>query len=143
AGLPMQRHMAKYGTTEEMFGAHVIAQRANAVLNEDAFFRTPLTMEDYLSSRYVSKPTRILDCDYPCDSASAVIYTTVERARDWKNKPVFVDAAVQSYFSYDQLEEMYDAHDTSPLFGPHSLWADTSLRPEDVDCAQLYDGFTI
>ena len=34
AALPAQRHMERYGTTEEQFGAHVIAQRANAVLND-------------------------------------------------------------------------------------------------------------
>ena len=39
-------------------------------------------MDDYLAARYVSKPLRILDCDYPVDSGSAVIFTTEERARD-------------------------------------------------------------
>ena len=72
--------MAEFGTTEEQFGHHVIAQRSHATLNEDAFFREALTMDDYLAARYVSKPLRILDCDYPCDSGSAVIFTTEERA---------------------------------------------------------------
>jgi acetyl-CoA acetyltransferase len=88
AALPAQRHMERYGTTEEQFGAHVIAQRANAVLNDEAIMRDPLTMDDYLNSRYVSKPVRLLDCDYPVDSASAVIYTTEERSRDFAKKPV-------------------------------------------------------
>ena len=76
AGLLTQRHMAQYGTTEEQFGHHVIAQREYAAQNEDAFFRDRLTMEEYLASRYVSKPVRLLDCDYPCDSGSAVVFTT-------------------------------------------------------------------
>ena len=29
---------------------------------------------EYLAARYVSKPLRLLDCDYPCDSGSAVIF---------------------------------------------------------------------
>ena len=80
AALPAQRHMDVYGTTEEQFGAHVVTQRYHASLNEDAIFRDPLTVDDYLASRYISKPVRLLDCDYPVDSASAVIYTAGDRA---------------------------------------------------------------
>ena len=79
--------MALFGTTEEQFGAHVVAQRHHASLNEDAIFRDPITVDDYLASRYVSKPVRLLDCDYPVDSASAVIFTSEDRARDWRPKP--------------------------------------------------------
>jgi acetyl-CoA acetyltransferase len=61
-------------------------------MNEDARFRDPITTEDYLSSRHIAKPIHLLDCDYPVDSASAVIFTTGERARSWKTKPVWVDA---------------------------------------------------
>ena len=82
AGLLTQRHMAEFGTTEEQFGHHVIAQRYHASMNDDAIFRDPLTMDEYLAARYVSKPLRILDCDYPVDSGAAVIFTTEERARD-------------------------------------------------------------
>ena len=37
----MQRHMARYGTTEEQFGAYVVNQRYHATLNEDAILREP------------------------------------------------------------------------------------------------------
>ena len=143
AALPAQRHMQQYGTTEEQFGAHVIAQRYNASLNEDALMRDPLTMEDYLNSRYVSKPVRLLDCDYPVDSASAIIYTTEERARDWKKKPVFVDAAAFSSVKYSTFENIDDMVANSPVHCAETLWSRTDLKPQDVDCAQLYDGFTI
>jgi acetyl-CoA acetyltransferase len=142
AGLPAMRHMHKYGTKEEHFGAHVVAQRYHASLNEDAIFRTPLTIDDYLNSRYVSKPMRILDCDYPVDSASAVIFTTEERARDWKKKPVFVESAAYSAVRYNSMD-LVDVNHSSPWHCAETLWSRTDLEPKDVDCAQLYDGFTI
>lgn len=142
AGLPAQRHMAKYGTTEEQFGAHVIAQREYAALNEDAIFRTPLTMDDYLNARYIAKPMRILDCDYPVDSASAVIFTTEARAHDWKTKPVFVDAMAYSSIRYGTMD-LVDLNQSSPYHAARTLWSRTDLKPKDVSCAQLYDGFTI
>lgn len=145
SALPAQRHMELYGTTEEQFGAHVIAQRAFAALNDDALMRDPLTMEDYLNSRYVSKPVRLLDCDYPVDSASAIIFTTEERAGDFAKKPVFVESA--SLSATDVLpagfEKVVNMNQNSPYHAAELMWSRTDLKPSDVDCAQLYDGFTI
>ncbi|MDP2289335.1 MAG: thiolase family protein [Actinomycetota bacterium] len=143
--LPAQRHMELYGTTEEQFGAHVIAQRAHAALNDEAILRDPLTMDDYLNSRYVSKPMRLLDCDYPVDSASAIIFTTEERARDFKKKPIFVEAAAHSATEVlgGGFEKIADMNHNSPYHAAKTLWSRTDLKPSDVDCAQLYDGFTI
>ncbi|HLY81352.1 MAG TPA: thiolase family protein [Acidimicrobiales bacterium] len=143
AALPAQRHMALFGTTEEQFGAHVVAQRHHASLNEEAIFTDPLTVDDYLASRYVSKPVRILDCDYPVDSASAVIFTSEERARDWRKEPVFVEAASYSSVQYVTFENIGDMNRNSPFHAAQTLWSRTDLTPDDVDCAQLYDGFTI
>jgi acetyl-CoA acetyltransferase len=142
AAMPAQRHMDVFGTTEEQFGAHVVAQRWHATMNDDAIFREPLTIEDYLASRYIAKPVHLLDCDYPVDSASAVIYTAGDRGRDWRKKPVWVEAAASSSvsgFSFDTI----DMNHNSPFHAAAELWKRTDLRPGDVDCAQLYDGFTI
>jgi acetyl-CoA acetyltransferase len=143
AAMPAQRHMDLFGTTEEQFGAHVIAQRHHASLNEDALFRDPLTMEDYLSARYVAKPVRILDCDYPVDSASAVIFTAGDRATDARPTPVYVESMAYSSVKYATFENLDDMSESSPVHAAAELWKRTDVTPADVDCAQLYDGFTI
>ena len=143
AGLLTQRHMAVFGTTEEHFGHHVIAQRSHAALNEDAFFRDELTMDEYLASRYVSKPLRLLDCDYPCDSGSAVIFTTEERARDARKKPVLVEASSLTAIRDVNFEILEDMAETSPKPCADDLWSRTDLGPQDLDTAHLYDGFSI
>ncbi len=143
ASLPARRHMDLFGTTEEQFGAHVVAQRQHASLNDDAIFRDPITVEDYLASRYIAKPVRILDCDYPVDSASAVIFTDGARAADARPAPVFVDAAAYSSVKYMTFENLDDMNQSSPFHAARELWSRTDLTPADVDCAQLYDGFTI
>jgi acetyl-CoA acetyltransferase len=135
--------MDAYGATEEQFGAQVITQRGHAVLNEDALFRTPLTLDEYLASRYISKPLRLLDCDYPCDSGSAIIVTTRERAADCRKPPVYVEAAAFSAIQDLNFEILTDTGPSSPKLCSDRLWARTDLGPSDVDCAQLYDGFTI
>ncbi len=142
AGMITRRHMEQFGTTEDHFADHVVTQRFHASMNEDALFRDLLTTEDYFASRYVSKPLRLLDCDYPCDSGSAIIYTTEERARDLKQKPVFVESYALSAISDLNFEILEDMAVTAPKHCADQLWARTDLGPGDMDCAQLYDGFT-
>ena len=111
-------------------------------MNEDALFRQPITLEDYLSSRWVSKPVRVLDCDYPCDMSGAVIFTTEERARNWKKKPVFVESTAMACVapSWEQLDDLFD---DAIVPCSKQLWAGTDLKPKDVDVVELYDGFSI
>lgn len=143
AALPARRHMDIYGTTEEQFGAHIVAQRYHASLNEDAIFRDPITIDDYLASRYIATPVRLLDCDYPVDSASAVIFTAEDRARDCAKAPVWIESMSYSSVKYLTFENLDDMNHNSPVHAAKELWNRTDLRPADVDCAQLYDGFTI
>jgi acetyl-CoA acetyltransferase len=142
AGLTMQRHMQVYGTTEEHFALQQVTTRYHASLNDEALFRDPITVEDYLAARWISRPARLLDCDYPCDAASAVIFTTEERASNWAKKPVFVEAAAMAatHVTWEYLDDILEGSHTPCA---DTLWSRTSLRPSDVDCAMLYDGFAV
>jgi acetyl-CoA acetyltransferase len=143
AGFQMQAHMSRYGTTEEQFAQNAVNQRYHASLNDEALLREPITIDDYLASRFISKPVRLLDCDYPCDSVSAVIFTTAERAQDFRKKPVHVEAFALSAIRDFDMSLLEDHTANSPVHCGEALWARTALGPQDVDCAQLYDGFTI
>ena len=143
--LTAQRYLDVYGATEESFLAHVTNQRYHAGLNPEAIFREPMTHEQYFASRYVSKPLRLFDCDYPVDSGSAVIFTTEERSNTWRREPVFVEAAASSIAwrgaagGSNPGEDMWN----SPVAAAELMWSRTDLRPEDVDTVQLYDGFSV
>jgi acetyl-CoA acetyltransferase len=139
----MQRHMQQFGTTYEQFAMNAVNARYNASLHPEALFRDPITVEDYLNARFVSEPLRLLDCDYPVDSAAAVIFTTADRARDWRAKPVQVEAWALSAIRGFDMSLIEDFTWNSPAHCADVLWSRTDLKPADVDCAQLYDGFSI
>jgi acetyl-CoA acetyltransferase len=143
AGLYMQRHMARYGTKEEDFGAFAVAQREYAVKNPaESFFHDPLTIEDYMNSRYIAKPLHLLDCDYPVDSSSALIFTTEERARDLKQKPVFFDSWAMGTTAEADFSLVEDMTHSSPFMAARRMWSKTDLKPSDVGVAGVYDGFS-
>lgn len=142
AGLLMNRYLHESDATEEHFAEFAVVQREYAMRNDDALQREPLTAAQYLDAPYVSKPLRLLDCDYPCDSGSAVVFTTEERARDLRQPAVFVEASALSAIADMNFELLPDMVHTSPAHCAEVLWSRTDLRPSDVDCAQVYDGFS-
>jgi acetyl-CoA acetyltransferase len=137
-----QRHNALYGSTPEQLGHQAVAQREFAVLNEKALQRDPLTMEDYLSSRYISRPLRLFDCEYPISGSGAVIYTTEERARDLAKDPVFVESWG---LSFTNPPDFYLNDDILrvPARAAKTMWSRSDYKPSDVDVAGIYDGFTV
>ncbi|TFV88838.1 thiolase family protein [Blastococcus sp. CT_GayMR16] len=142
AGMIKQRMMSEFGWGEEAFGRQMVAQREFAALNPDALLRERITLDDYMNTRYVAKPLRLLDCDYPVDSCGAVIFATEERARDFAQKPVFVESWSFGTSGESDFELAEDMTRTSSFSAAADMWARTSLTPEDVQVAGLYDGFS-
>jgi hypothetical protein len=54
-----------------------------------------LTVEDYVTSRYILRPLRIWDCDRPVQASAAYLFTTAERARDLRQRPDYILNHVQ------------------------------------------------
>jgi acetyl-CoA acetyltransferase/uncharacterized OB-fold protein len=137
-----QRHFHQYGTTRETLGWIALNQRANAALNPTAIYRDPLTMDDYLSARMVTTPFGLYDCDVPCDASVAVIVSALDAARDLPRPPVRVEAVGTQILERLEWDQSTLTHEPQVLGQAAHLWSRTSLRPSDVDVAQLYDGYT-
>ncbi|SLN70636.1 thiolase C-terminal domain-containing protein [Oceanibacterium hippocampi] len=142
-----RRHMIEYGTSAEQLGGIAVTLRENAVLNERAMQRAPLTLDDYMNSRMIVDPFRLLDICLESDGACAVVVTSAERARDMKQKPVYVSGGAYGG-GPQQGEDLFDAirwpdhaHNYSKYIAA-DLWASAGIGPEDVDIAQIYDCFT-
>ena len=139
-----RRHMLDYGTTDDHFGEVASAIRSHAVQNPNAVMRTPMTVADHHASRWIAEPLRLLDCCIETDGGTAIVVTSAERARDLRQRPVFIMASVQSvstahhhpaeWFALDRRRWMSAAATT--------LWGRAGLTAHDVDAVMLYDHFT-
>ncbi len=136
------RHFHRYGTTRETLGWIALNQRANAALNPTAIYRDPMTMDDYLNARMITTPFGLYDCDVPCDGAVAVIVSAVDVARDMPKPPVYFEAVGTQIIERTDWDQTTMTHEPQVLGQAAHLWTRTSLRPSDVDVAELYDGFS-
>lgn len=140
--LYFQRYMHETQATEEQVAQIALNGRRNAQLNPKAIYREPLTMGEYLTSRWISTPLRLYDCDVPCDGSTAIVLSRLELARDLRNHVVRIEAigsALHDRNSWSQLTDLATQATPSPA---RMMWSRTELRPADVDVAELYDGFS-
>jgi acetyl-CoA acetyltransferase len=137
----INRHMHEYGTTKEQLGWIALTERAHAAGNPDAVFREPLTMDDYLSSRMISSPLSLYDCDIPMDGSTAVVISAPDTRPDLRHwvEIESVGSAMRNRPYWEHWPDLTTmaTHDV----GRH-LWSQTDLKPGDVDVAQIYDAFS-
>ena len=142
-----RRHIIKYGTTAEQLGEVAVSSRENAMLNPRAMQRSPMTMDDYLASRFIVEPFRLYDICLESDGACAVLITSADRARDMKQKPVYIMAGAYGG-GPDQGEDLFDAirwpeHARNySAYIAEDLWKSAGVGPSDIDVAEIYDCFT-
>jgi acetyl-CoA acetyltransferase len=145
-----QRHMIEYGTSEKELGQIAMTCRRRANANPRAQMHDrPLTMDDYLAARMISRPLRLYDFCLETDGACAVVVTTTDRARDLRQKPVLIRAVAQNSGPNPQPGIQFpvlmrDCITELPAKAvARTLYGRAGLGPQDVDVAQLYDCFTI
>ncbi|HEY7324676.1 MAG TPA: thiolase family protein [Streptosporangiaceae bacterium] len=140
--LAARRHMARYGTTTEQFGAIAVAQRSWAALNPAAQLREPITLADHQSSRWIADPFRLLDCCLVSNGGIAVIVTTAERAASLAQPPVHVLGWAQSHPGhYLRRHPDFGLVTGAATAGPAALET-AGVTLADVDVVQLYDCYT-
>ena len=140
--LMFQRHRHLYGTTEEQLAAVAMTFRHNASLNENAVMRKPITLDDYLGSRYIVEPLHLLDYCLINDGGVAMIMCGAEEARDFPNKPAYV-------LGFAQQGQLIDSD-----YPPDDFWSGAigqvggrafqmaELERSDVDGLMVYDNFS-
>ncbi len=136
------RYLHDYGYERDTLGLIAINSRTNAASNDNAVYREPLTMQDYLAGRMVRDPLSVYDMDIPVDAADAFIITTTERARYLAQTPVLVHAATLGHTDYGIEEQLVDLDHAGQVVVAERLWAKSELTLADVDVFYPYEGFS-
>lgn len=141
-GLMASRYFYEFGTTREQMGQIALTCRRNAALTEDAVYREPLTMEDYLAARLISTPLCLYDCDVPIDGSMALIVSHPDYARDAKSPVIRIEAIGGPLYGRESWDQQPDMTRFYGQDAARRLWSQTDLKPKDIDVAEIYDGYS-
>ena len=151
AAMGARIYFHRYGATAEQLAAVPVAFRKHASLNPAAMMRDPLTLEDYLSARYVCEPLRRLDYCLVGGGGTCVIVTTAERARELKKPPVYImgfqgipGGRQEVLFVRPGLGvRQQDVFDYTPKQEELPAFQMAGVKREDIDALYTYDAFSI
>jgi acetyl-CoA acetyltransferase len=144
--LSIRRYMHETGATSEDFANYTVGIRRHASTNPAAFFyNRPITRDEYMNSRMIADPLRLLDCCQESDGAVAVVVTRAERARLLRQKPVYIRAAAQGAPVGMMVMTGYYKPDIVPReeceLVAKQLYQMAGLTPKDIQVAIIYDHF--
>ena len=137
-----KRHMYEYGTTPEQLANVAMAHRTHASMNPGAQFQELFTLEEYLASRWVAEPFRLLDCCPVSDGGAAYIITTEKNAKELNKDPIYIEGIGQGHPSWDFFRRPELATSGAAVAGKMAFDS-AQMTTDDVDFCEIYDCFTI
>ncbi|MEE2688462.1 MAG: thiolase [Pseudomonadota bacterium] len=140
--LAASRHMHQFGTTREQLAEVAVAARHWAKLNPNSFMTEDLTVEDVLNARMISYPFTVRDCCLVTDGGGAIVVTTPERAKDLKQKPVYILGTGEA-ITHAMISQMPDLTTSGAAISGPLAFERAGVKPSDIDVLALYDAFTI
>lgn len=144
-GMLTSAYATKYGLPDRAMAKLAVVQRNGALLNDNTcdVLRKPLTEEEYLSSRMIADPLRLLDCVMRCDGGNAFLVMSTERARALGFRRFVHPIAYRERVNFDAQGEIEDITVSGfTEVGPAAL-KDAGLKPSQVQSFHPYDDFYI
>ncbi len=139
------RHMHDYGTTSEQLATLKVVHSHGASNNPKAYYKTRVTVDDVLNSRWIVKPAcHLLDCCVETDNATCIIVTSADRARHLRQRPIYIMSVA------GRVNKPFPAmhYQCSPItrqagyYAERIIFRNAGVEPEDIQLTGCYDAFT-
>ncbi len=143
-GMKINRYMHEHGITTDSLAR--VSEKAfrNGSMNEMAWRRKPLTIEDIKASAMLSYPlTQYMFCS-PGEGGVALILARADKAHQYTDAPIYLKAAVVRSRRFGSFEVMAPhialEHNAGPTADASAAAFEMAgMGPGDMDIAQLQD----
>jgi len=142
-----EQYCRKYGKNHDMMAPFVVNSKRNGLLFPEGFFAQHrpelLTVEEYIAARWTVKPANLFDNDMPVMASAAYLFTTAERAKDMKQKPVYMLNHIRTEPRIRGIVPTLDDVEAAGDSMGRKLYEGSGLIPSDISFENLFDGFTL
>lgn len=135
----------RHGLPHDALAKLAVTQRKGALLNDNAceVLRKPLTERDYLESRFISDPLRILDCVMRCDGASALLVTSTRLAKQLGFSKMVHPIAYAERTNFNPRDQVGDLLQSGFNEVGIKAFKQAAMKPSDMQMLHWYDDFLI
>ncbi|WP_292991361.1 acetyl-CoA acetyltransferase [Mycobacterium sp.] len=136
-----RRHMIDYGTTVEQLAEVAVAAHEWAALNDNAFERERITVDDVAAAPMLADPFTAKHVCLRTDGAGAVVLASERVARNCAQDPVWILGSADAT-SHVSMSEWADFTTSAAARSGPLAFSRAGVSPADIDVCQLYDSFT-
>jgi len=144
------RYFDTYGLNPER-GKEVLAKisvksHRNGAKNPKAHLRREIRVEDVLKAPIIAWPLGLYDCCGVSDGAAAAIVVRAERARDYREDPVYVKAMQVATSSGEELLHRWDGcHVETTVRAARRAYQEAGVQDprRELDLLEVHDCFSI
>ena len=140
-GLIQTRYRHEHEPTHEPLAKVAVTTRFHASLHPGAIYRKPITVDDYLNSRVLSSPLRLLDCVPIVNGGMAYVVTSAATARKLTDRPVYLLGFGEANNYYRGSRSRPDVTYTGFAQCAPEAFRMAGVRHDDVDLFQPYDDY--
>lgn len=140
-GLIQTRYRHEHELTDEQLAKVAVTTRFHASLHPGAIYRKPITVDDYLNSRVLSSPLRLLDCVPIVNGGMAYVVTSAATARKVADRPVYLLGFGEANNYYRGSRSRPDVTYTGFAQCAPEAFRMAGVRHDDVDLFQPYDDY--
>ncbi|MDH7795622.1 MULTISPECIES: thiolase family protein [unclassified Beijerinckia] len=144
-GFISNRYDHQFGLDLSALGKLAVAQRDGALLNDLACekLRKPITVDDYINSRLIADPVRLLDSVMVCDGASGLLVTSKKNAARKGLTKIVTPIGYGERSTYRASESIVDVTDTGHRVAGARAFKQAGLAAKDIASIHPYDDFII
>jgi acetyl-CoA C-acetyltransferase len=143
--LKLQRYMYEHAITERSLALVAEKAFANGALNENAWRRKPLSVDEILASPMINDPIRQFMICNPSEGAVALVIAPLEDADRYTDTPIRIAAASlrsRLYGSFELFQTSLPTGgqpSTPTELAAAAAFAKAGLTPSDIDVWQVQD----
>lgn len=138
--LVAQRYISYYSIDPAAVAEVAVADRMHAALNPAAQYRTPLSVDDVLTSKLVASPLHLFECAPVSDALAAVVLAADDLAGSSGNRQATILGYGEAH-PHEQLVQSGDLSRTGLRRAGAKAYQAARLGPADVNVAYVYDAF--
>jgi len=142
-----EAYMHKYGKTHDMMAPFVVQERKNGLNFPEGYWAQHrpenLSTEDYLNARWISKPANLYDNDIPIMACAAYLFTTPERAKNMRQKPVYILNHATDRTPARGITPTLEECEAATFSTGQKLYAGAGITEADLSFENMYDGFAL
>ena len=144
-GLLSKRYEHQYGLDYRALGKLAVAQRNHALLNDNACekLRKPITVDDYINSRMIADPIRLLDCVMRADGAAGLMMMSRKRAKEKGLTKTIIPIGYAERTNFKGGENLVDVTRSGHEICGRKALAQAGIGIKDIASFHPYDDFII